>query len=120
MNFFADASKKNYIRVHPLLLSLTAAISASETNPDISTISENDERALRSNYYTPPDTLPPLEIHLSGQNGSSLLSTQNGLALTLVAGCRECVASAPQANLEEGGNTTQGNFAAVLYDLKKN
>ena len=50
-----------------------------ETNPDISTISENDERALRSNYYTPPDTLLPLEIHLLGQNGMSLLFNQNGI-----------------------------------------
>ena len=66
MNFFANASKKNYIQVHLLLLSLTVVISASKTNPDISTISENNERALRSKYYTLPDTLPPLEIHLSG------------------------------------------------------
>ena len=29
------------------------------------------------------------------------------------------MASTPQANLKEGGNTTQGNFAAALYDLEK-
>jgi hypothetical protein len=62
------------IRVHPLLLSLSEAIKASETNPDISSISENDERVLRSNIYTLPSALPPLEIHFSGQNGSPLLS----------------------------------------------
>ena len=78
MNFFASASKRNpehKIRAHSLLLSLTEAISRSETNPDISAISENDERVLGNKYYTSPTEFPPLEIHFSGQNGLSPLSS---------------------------------------------
>jgi hypothetical protein len=122
MNFFNEARKKKpnlSVRVHPLLLSLSETINASEINPDISAISENDERALRSKYYASPDSLPPLEIHLSSQNGPSLLSNQNGHVLTSVAGCRACVASARQADLEEG-NVAQGNFAAALHGLENN
>jgi hypothetical protein len=76
MNFYAETHDRNpnlTIRIHPLLLSLSETINVSETSPDISTISENDERALRSNLYTSPGAFPPLEIHFSGQNGSSLL-----------------------------------------------
>jgi len=78
MNFYVHARDRNpnlTIRVHPLLLSLTETIDASETNPDISTISENDERVSRSEFYTSPNALPPLEIHFSGQNGSSPLQS---------------------------------------------
>jgi hypothetical protein len=77
MNFFADTRDRNpnlSIRVHPILLSLTETVKAFDPNPDISFISENDERVLRSNFYTSPSTLPPLEIHFSGQNGLSLPS----------------------------------------------
>jgi hypothetical protein len=83
MTFYARARNRDpnlTIRVHPLLLSLTETIDASETNPDIKAISENDERALRSAFYTPPNTLPPLEIHFSGQNGSSLLQSKQLLS----------------------------------------
>jgi len=48
MNFYANTRKANpnlTIRVHPLLLSLAKTINASDANPDIRTISENDERA---------------------------------------------------------------------------
>ena len=78
MNFFASACERNpeyKIRTHPLLLSLTEAISGSETNPNISAVSENDERVLGNKFYTSPTEFPPLEIHFSGQNGSSLLSS---------------------------------------------
>jgi hypothetical protein len=121
MNIFNEACKKkpnHFVRVHPLLLSLSETIHASETNPDINAISENDERALRSNYYTPPDSLPPLKIHFSGQNGPSLLPKQNDYALTSVAGCRACVEFGPQADLEEEGNDAQGDFSAASHDLK--
>jgi hypothetical protein len=77
MNFYADADSRNSnstIRVHPLLLSLTTTINASETNADISTISENDERALATEFYTSPSDLLPLEMHLPGRCGPSLLS----------------------------------------------
>jgi hypothetical protein len=77
MNFFASACKGNAehkIRAHPLLLSLTEAMNRSETSPNISAVSENDERVLGNEYYTSPTEFPPLEIHFSGQNGLSLLS----------------------------------------------
>ena len=76
MNFHASASERNpahKIRTHPLLLSLTEAISRSETNPNITAVSENDERVLGSKFYTSPTEFPPLEIHFSGQNGLSPL-----------------------------------------------
>ena len=86
MNFFVNASSGNpnlTIRVHLLLLSLTETINASEENPDISAILENDKRVLESRYYTLPSKLPPLEIHFPGQNGPSLLSNQNSHTQTL-------------------------------------
>lgn len=67
------------IRIHPLLLSLKKTIDASETDPDISAISENDERALSSDMYTSPSEFPPLEMHLYGTNGPFLLSYQNAI-----------------------------------------
>ena len=79
MNFFVNACNRNpnlTIRVHPLLLSFVGAINKSETNPALSTISENDKAAIRSNYYTSPSTLPPLEIHFLGKNGLSFLQNQ--------------------------------------------
>jgi hypothetical protein len=85
MDFYHDARNSNSnstIRIHPLLLSLSETIDASETNPDISAISEDDERALESKFYVPPNTLPSLEIHFLGRNGVSTLSNQNGCALT--------------------------------------
>src|SRR5882757_1430255 len=112
MNFYANTCNRNSnltIRVHPVLLSLVKTINASETNPDISTISKNDKRALRSIYYMSPGALLPLEIHFPGQNGPSLLSNHNGHALTSVADCRECKESAPQDNQGGNGNATQGN-----------
>src|SRR5229473_5669242 len=57
MAFYLSAHRRNpehTIRVHLLLLSLTKVINASHTNRDISTISENNERALKSIHYTLP------------------------------------------------------------------
>jgi hypothetical protein len=89
MNFYAEARKEarhrksnSTIRVHPLLLSLTETINASETNPDISTISENDKRVFGNGLYASPSEFPPLEIHFSDQCGPSLPSNQNGYVLT--------------------------------------
>ena len=76
MNFYNNATAIRpdvAIRAHPLLLSLTEAFDASEANPDISTVSENDERVLRSNFYTSPNAFPPLEMHFSGQIGPYIL-----------------------------------------------
>jgi hypothetical protein len=77
MNFFASACERNpehKIRAHPLLLSLTEVINSSETNPNMSAVSENDERVVGSRFYTSPTEFPPLEIHFSGQNGLSPLA----------------------------------------------
>ena len=80
MNFYFDAiheSQDTLIRVHPILLSLTEVMNEPRnkpmTNPDIKTLSENDERVLTNRMYTPPSALPPLEIHILGRNGLSLL-----------------------------------------------
>ncbi|KAF8258265.1 hypothetical protein EI94DRAFT_1708151 [Lactarius quietus] len=59
-------------RTHPLLLSLTEAISKSRNAPDISSVSEDDLRALRGNYYTAPNDLLPLDIHFHGQHAPDL------------------------------------------------
>src|SRR6266852_6856411 len=108
MNFFqANINPNSTICVHPLLVSLSEAVHASASSPDISSISENDKRALRSNFYTSPSKMPPLEIHSLGQNGPSLLSNINGYALMSVAGCRECMGLAPQDNSGEGNATQQ-------------
>jgi len=125
MNFYADTRKKNpnlTIRIHPLLLSLADKINMSETNPDISTISENDERATKSDLYTSPGAFPPLEIHFLGQDGPSLLSNKDDCSpLTSVAGCRECMVFPPQDNLAKKGDSNQGNSATIAlameYDL---
>ncbi len=120
MNFFqANINPNSTIRVHPLLVSLSEAVHASASSPDISSISENDERALRSNFYTSPSEMPPLEIHSSGQNGPSLLSNINGYALMSVAGCRECMGLAPQDNSGEG-NATQDSSAATPHAPEDN
>ena len=78
LNFYADAKKQNptSIRIHPLLLSLSEAVKASPKSPDISGISEDDERVLKNPLYTSPGAFPLLEVHFSGQNGLSLLPNQ--------------------------------------------
>src|SRR5713101_3209995 len=118
MNFFqANINPNSTIHVHPLLVSLSEAVHASAVDPYISSISENDKRALRSNFYTLPSKMPPLEIHSSGQNGLSLLSNINGYALMSVAGCRECMGLAPQDNSGEG-NATYDHSAATSHVLE--
>ncbi|KAF8266112.1 hypothetical protein EI94DRAFT_1701998 [Lactarius quietus] len=74
MMYFTDAIHRSRIhpRMHPLFLSLTEVISESGNAPDISSVSENDPRALRSNYYTAPSDLPLLDIHFNGQNVCNL------------------------------------------------
>jgi len=121
MRFYIEARDRNPdnpIRVHPLLLSLSKTIDASETNPDIGAITENDERALESDHYTLPSALPRLEIHYPGQNGSSLKSNQNGYSLTSLAGCQECMASTPQDDPGGEGNATQCNSPATPHTLE--
>jgi len=95
-------------------------ISVSKTNPDIRAILENDERVLTSDFYTSPSALPPLEIHFLVENGLFLLSNQHDYALTSVAGCRECMKSAPQDNSGREGTTTQGKLDATVHALESN
>lgn len=117
MKIFAQARNINpnrTVRVHPLVLSLSEAFQASSTNPDIGTVSENDERALESELYTSPSEMPLLEIHIPGQNGLSLLYNINGYTLMPVVGCRECMGFAPPDSSGEG-NATQGNLAAASH-----
>ncbi|KAF8262980.1 hypothetical protein EI94DRAFT_1704359 [Lactarius quietus] len=84
MMYFTNAIDRSGIhpRMHLLFLSLTEAISESGNTPDISSVSENDPRALRSNYYTAPSDLPPLDIHFNGQNECMVSQTQDDLANT--------------------------------------
>lgn len=62
MNYFEEVARGSQTppRIHPLLLSLTEAWNASDTSPDIHSISENDPRVIRSVYYVSPRELPPL------------------------------------------------------------
>jgi hypothetical protein len=114
LNFYNNATTINpdvAIRAHPILLSLTEAFDASEANPDISTVSENDERVLRSNFYTSPIAFPPLEMHFSGQFCPYIHPIEPpikiaifSLSLIPVAGCPECMSC---------GIASQGNSAAT-------
>ena len=77
MNHFERVSRRgpSCPRFHPLLLSLSKAFNESETAPNISSISEDDPRALRGNYYTSPNDLPSLDIH--DENGAAQSATHN-------------------------------------------
>src|SRR5712691_4023186 len=120
MDFFqANINPNSTIRFHLLLVSLSEAVHASASSSDISSVSENDERALRSNFYTSPNEMPPLEIHSLDQNGLSLLFNINGYALMSVAGCIECIGLASQHNSGEG-NATQDSSAATPHALEDN
>jgi hypothetical protein len=121
MNFYKNAisiSPDVAIRAHPLILSLTEAFNASEANPNISTVSENDERVLRSKFYISPIAFPPLEMHFLGQIGPYILLIEPpikiaifSLSLIPVAGCQECMS---------GGIASQGNSAAMNPTSKSN
>jgi hypothetical protein len=95
---------------------------ASEDNPDISSMSETDERALNSPFYNLPSALLLLEIHFSGKNGLSLLPNQNDYTLTLVANCRECIAFAPQDHSRPFGSNVAcpgGQFSAYRQHISE-
>lgn len=95
-------------------------MNASETRLDLSAVSESDERALMSNLYVSPREFPPLEIHLPGENGLSLLSNQHGHALTSVAGCRECMTPAPHDGSEGEGDADEGRSDETAHALEDN
>ena len=119
MNTYASAYKKNSntpIRIHPLLLSLRETIAASETNPDICAISENDKRVTGTDLYTSPNEFPPLEVHFSGGNGAFILSNLNDLSLISAADCQQCTPSAPQDKSGDGVYTAQGDSAVTSQD----
>jgi hypothetical protein len=88
-------------RIHPLLISLTEAFNESKTAPDISSVCEDDMRAVRSNYYTPPNLLPSLDIDFHGEHGAAQLATHYSW-LMLVAS--ENMASGSQEKLPEVGD----------------
>ena len=71
MNFHVEAQERSdrRPRAHPLLLSPTEAYRELDNAPNISSVSENDVRDQRNNYYMPPNELPLLDIHFDGQNG---------------------------------------------------
>ena len=73
MNYYVQAKERSdqRVRAHPLLLSLTAVYEESDNAPNINSVSEEDVRAHRSNYYTPLNELPLLDIHFNGQNGTA-------------------------------------------------
>ena len=73
MNLYVQAEERSdqRVRAHPLLLSLTAVYQESDNAPNISSVSEEDVRAQRSNYYMPLNELLPLDIHFNGQNGTA-------------------------------------------------
>jgi len=75
MNHFEMVSREGppYPRFHPLLLSLSEAFNESQTAPNISSVSEDDPRASRGNYYTSPTDLPPLDMH--DENGVAQSAT---------------------------------------------
>lgn len=77
-----------------------------EMSPDISSVSEDDPRALRSNYYTSPGDLPPLDIHFSGKNGTATPSDNRSSSLMSAASCQVCVASELQGNSVSVGDST--------------
>jgi hypothetical protein len=54
--------------IHPLLLSLAEAWSASNSPPDLHSISESNSRVIGSQYYILASELSPLNTHFSGNN----------------------------------------------------
>ena len=75
MDYFVTVKDKCPIpRTHPLLLSLTEAFKESSKSPDLTYVSEDDPRVLKNPYYTSAKDFLPMDAHLSGQNGESLLS----------------------------------------------
>jgi hypothetical protein len=84
MNHYAATvlgGRPPFPRFHPLLLSLSEAFNKSGTAPDISSVSEDDPRAVRSNYYTPPNDLPPLDIPFDDKNDGALQSAAHDSSL---------------------------------------
>ena len=66
-----------YPHFYPLLCSLSEAMKKSETAINISLISEDDPRALRSNFYTSPNELPSLDILFDDENGVAQSAAYN-------------------------------------------
>jgi hypothetical protein len=79
MNHFSTVKREGLPTpcVHLLWLSLSAVYHKSDTAPNISSVSEDDPRALRSNFYTSPDSLPPLDINFNGKGGAAQSVTHN-------------------------------------------
>jgi|HubBroStandDraft_3_1064219.scaffolds.fasta_scaffold111636_1 hypothetical protein len=99
MSYFERVSRglQNPPRIHPLLLSLVEAWNASNSSPNLHSISENDPRVIGSQYYTSASELPPLNTHFSG-NGENL-------------GIGSCLTAMPTNNPK--GNLAAGMLAVV-------
>jgi hypothetical protein len=107
MGYFLEATKRGSApHIHPLLLSLSEVYTESDESPKINTIAEDDPKALRSNYYTPPSELRRW-IYMSLAKMVRLHSDTYGSPLTLAASCQAC--TEPMAlehhdsSAEEGG-----------------
>ncbi|KAH9170153.1 hypothetical protein EDB89DRAFT_1908021 [Lactarius sanguifluus] len=116
MNYFEEAARgcQTPPRVHPLLLSLSKAWSASDTSPDIHSVSENDPRVIGNPYYILPSELPPLNSHIPGNSNKS---PEHSAAKSTVH-----TASEPQgSSVEETGTAyrTSNTSAAPLQKGKQ-
>jgi hypothetical protein len=118
MNRFATLKRKGLPipRIHPLWLSLTATYYESETAPNISSVCEDDPRALRSNHYISPNDLPPLDIHFKGEDGAAQSLTHDSQLMS-AASCSECIASKAQETLPEVGDATQNMLPAACEQI---
>ena len=106
MDYFATVKNKCPIPcTHPLLLSLTKAFKENSISLNLNDVSEDDPRVLKNLYYTSAKNFPPMDAHLSGQNGVSLLSeslTFNGIIYIMqksAAECQMCALHNPPDNL---------------------
>jgi hypothetical protein len=78
MNYFEEVSRGSQTpHIHPLLLSLCEAWKASDTFPDIHSISEDDPRVIGSAYYISPSELPPLNWRTPGIGSPSAARLQD-------------------------------------------
>src|SRR6266702_3773002 len=121
MNYFVNVNTRSPTPpcVHPLLLSLALMFKESETSPNLSSVSEDNPKVLSSIYYASPKDLPPLDIHLPGQNGAVPFTDVHGSLLTSVASCGECMAPIPSAApiLEYVAPEPQDNSTEVGHSI---
>ncbi|KAI9431802.1 hypothetical protein H4582DRAFT_2062404 [Lactarius indigo] len=120
VDYYFGANRRGSVppRIHPLLLSLMEVIREGGTSVKISSVSVKDPRILMSNYYTSPTDLPPLNIHLPGQNAScqecmDSLASVGGMMINMPSAASSPAPIAPghQEN-PAGGNIMTTSVAA--------